>query len=315
MVERRTGKLNIGWLALTLLGTVSLVVVFMNFIIISPGCDKNSEDNGGGGITPSGKGVCVSACPKTCKSDNDCDTDKGKMCCDFAEGGKTCISPEYCPRFCSSDTECNSDQGEACCRTSLKSDKKTCTQVEACLSECSNDDSCGEDDICCHTYSSSICVRPHQCPVSCSASADCKTEDGEICCKSLGSNADILSVSGMCIPDGYSCPKACSSSADCNTQEGELCCMGFCSNSCIKECDENTDCDMAGGKMCCKNKVVTTVWWGDDEELFSFPSEGGGEGDGCCKYSDPCGWSSDGECDCDAVFEWDWEDCYGDYDY
>lgn len=269
--------------------------------------NKDSSNNSSGG--GSGEGVCRGNCPKTCSGDDDCDTDKGQMCCNFGDGAKTCTEPQSCPRFCTSDGECNTEQGEACCAVSLASTELICSKPQACLHFCKKNADCGEAEVCCTTYSQPLCVKPTQCPNECGSTIDCKTEEGEVCCKTFEEDlAQILSVSGVCYSKGMSCQKSCASSNECDTAAGEMCCEGFCAKGCKKKCEENQDCDMGAGQLCCQNPVVETVWWEGGQELFS--SQEGGD---CCSYGNPCDWDHDGTCDCGGDYEWDWADCQGRY--
>ena len=271
---------------------------------------------GGGdsdGSKPSGKsgdGICRSNCPKSCSDDNECDTAKGQMCCDFGGGATACTEPQACPRFCAEDSECNSEKGEACCVVSLATDSKVCTKPQSCVHFCAKNADCSEDEVCCTSFVQPICVAPEKCPVACGASADCMTEEGQVCCKNLDSDlAALLSVSGVCYAKGMQCSKACSSSNQCDTGSGEICCSGFCSKSCQKNCKENQDCDMGSGQLCCQNPAVQSIWMGGGGFDFSYADSG----DDCCKNSNPCNWDNDGTCDCDGYYEWDYEDCQGRY--
>lgn len=63
---------------------------------------------------------------------------------------------------------------------------------------------------------------------------------------------------------------------------------------------------MGSGQLCCHNPVVQSIWWQGVASTFVYD-----DGDDCCKYSNPCGWEFDGECDCGGAYDWDWKDCEG----
>jgi len=229
------------------------------------------------------------------------------MCCNFGDGATACTEPQECPRFCGADDECNTDNGEACCEVSLASDRKVCSKPQSCVGFCSKNADCGENEVCCTTYEKAICVAPGECPVECGASTDCQTEDGQVCCKNLDEGlAAVLSVSAVCYPKGKTCWQKCTTSNDCDTDSGEICCDGTCAQNCQKKCEKNQDCDMGSGQLCCQNAVVESPWWSGASSFFDY-----NDGEDCCKYSNPCNWDNDGECDCGGEYDWDWDDCAG----
>ncbi len=222
------------------------------------GCSSGSSTSANG--TPAGAGHCDDKCLKACGSDSDCDPSKSELCCDFGANGKACTDASVCPRFCASDSKCDAANGEACLRTTLASSQSVCADPskDNALKLCSTDKDCTADTLCCTIYKESVCLKADKCPKGCSASADCNTKIGEVCCTTLKLQDPTLAAAGLCVdPAQVECPKACAMSSDCDTKSGELCCDGLCSKDCVKSCKTSSDCS---GQICCTAAAENSPW-------------------------------------------------------
>ncbi len=223
------------------------------------------------------RGFCADSCPKDCHSDNDCDTTKGDLCCEYPGVGATCQSAMTCPRICQSDNMCKSDQ--ACVRFSLDTDSKRCDLPRNAVRTCGNDQDCPSGDKCCGIYSEPVCLPLDHCPTTCASSADCDTSQGQICCTTLGAVDHALGNTGLCIdPKAVACPRVCQQSSECRTQDGEICCDGICSTSCAhKTCQSSNDCQ---GQICCLSAVANLALTAPQGIPVPQPNGGGGNGNG-----------------------------------
>ncbi|HEV8551563.1 MAG TPA: hypothetical protein VGQ57_21090, partial [Polyangiaceae bacterium] len=251
------------WKSSKALGLITLIGLSWGLL---GGCSTKSDDDdsrgsagegnsGGSGPAP-GKGICQSACAKSCSGDTDCDTSNGELCCNLGSAGKVCSPASSCPRFCADDTKCDTKAGEACLSVDL-SYPNLCTQPKSALQLCAGDDECKSGDICCTIYDKPFCLAPSLCPQACSSSDDCDTSHSEVCCTTVQKVEPHVKADGLCLNPSYEkCPKACDVSSDCKTSSGEICCNGVCSLTCPKECSTSSDCTTADARICCKSAEV-----------------------------------------------------------
>ena len=236
--------------------TVRFLVVLSAIVlsVMASSCDKDSKN----GPNVTARGICVDNCIKACDADNDCNTAGGELCCQLGDDGSLCVDASLCPRFCSADEECKTDSGDACVRVSLAVDEEICEAPEVALKLCKDDSTCGRGEECCTIYKEPVCLPSTRCPKTCSASSECNTRGGEVCCTTLKLVDTTLAAAGLCVaPSSVTCPKSCMKSSDCDTRDGELCCEGICRTSCPKECDTSNECSE---QICCKTRAMRSAW-------------------------------------------------------
>lgn len=245
--------------ALAVWGVVASCTETTTIVKGSPPTGKS--DAGSDADAPSTKGVCADTCPKVCKSDDDCPTSDGELCCDFGEEGKVCKSAAQCPRQCTEDSKCATGSGEACLRTTLATTARVCTDAARGIKLCQGDSDCPTPgDVCCTIYKEPVCLAGKMCPKTCSTSSDCNTSLGEVCCDTISRVDTTLNEGGLCLHPGVvACPTPCTQSSDCSVSGGAICCKGLCSQTCQEECETSDDCR---GQICCKNPVARSPLFG-----------------------------------------------------
>ena len=255
-------------------------------------CNTSTKAGGGGGT--SFQAICMSTCPESCSSDNDCPSGSD-VCCNFG-GASACVAPQDCPHFCGQSSDCTGT-GEVCCQANQASTQGVCVLQVACPTTCSTDSdcsgatTCGDAGVtpanasdggagncaqakCCGDYAQPVCAPTPNvalCPVSCASDSDCQTSNGERCCSvsvlekgpspAISPGEVSASVSGLCL-QASDCPTACTTSNDCSSSAGQLCCEGVCATSCPKICNTDNDCAGTNAQLCCTNAAIASVWYG-----------------------------------------------------
>lgn len=222
-------------------------------------CDAAKSNTPGTGQGDK-EGTCAPSCPKACSGDNDCDTARGQLCCDYGSYGKSCADAKDCPELCSSDQNCDTQSGQACVRETLASEQYTCLNPKQGLNLCTTDANCDTTagEVCCGIYAEPVCLPAARCPRACTKGGDCDTQSGEVCCTTLPILDGTLSAAGLCVdPQVMPCPNGCTKSSDCDTKEGELCCNDVCSKSCPRSCKVSADCVQ---ELCCVTPSVNAPW-------------------------------------------------------
>ena len=254
-------------------------------LALSAACGSKAKGTGSGiegsGPGPNGQSLCVGSCPKACAVDSDCDTAGGDLCCDYGtEFGNACVAATACPRFCKADSDCNTAQGEACCSTNAGTTETVCAKSAACVIDCKSDSDCpgqgqpqdagfgipGLTYQCQLGMVHPVCTPSTSYMASCTASSDCNTASGQLCCTTLG-NVDpayYAAGAGLCT-SGSLCPVACTADSQCSSSSaGALCCDGFCSTACVTTCTADSQCSATGNVdngLCCGTAAISSPYW------------------------------------------------------
>ncbi len=294
-------------------------------------CVNEVEDFGCGSCAsgPScGDGTCDS--DETCDScPDDCGWCSGGDCCE-PQGAPGCGDYYVMDCVCAQDSFCCQSEwdsycvneiaqfGCGSCSTGPGCGDGSCDGGETC-SSCPDDcGPCGTGD-CCKAQSGPGCQD--------AAIAACVCADDSYCCSTKWDSVCAGEVTelgcGSCGGTGGCGDGSCSGGETCEDCPDDC---GYCQGTgdcCAAQTGPGCGDAAVSSCVCGQDSYCCSVTWDaycvTEVEEFGCGSCGGA-GDACpgytgtsycCKKGDPCGWGSDGLCDCDSTCDWDQDDCGG----